>query len=239
LEAVRKIDAKPVVQEFIVGLALSLEVLSRMGVGQPLQITGLEFDAQYGCKRVYAPVEIPEPVEASMNEIGREIASRLDLHGLTDVQALLKGSAPRVNEINARLPSQTPTVVYQSAGINMLELLVDLFVNDRLGHVEVHPRRAALYQHVQVSEGKLRVQGEHIMANASGLRIERDFMGADEAITNLGGQHDAKEGVATLIVTSNDLQAAKERMAKVVERTMREFELERYSDPAPERGESS
>lgn len=239
LGAVRKIDAKPVVQEFIVGLALSLEVLSRMGVGQPLQITGLEFDAQYGCKRVYAPVETPEPVEASMNEIGRKIASRLNLHGLTDVQALLKGSAPRVNEINARLPSQTPTVVYQSAGINMLELLVDLFLNDRLGHVEVQPKRAALYQHVQVSEGELRLQGEHIMANASGLRVEMGFMGADEAITNLGGQRDAKEGVATLIVTSSNLQAARERMAKVVERMMRQFELERYSDPAPEGGEFS
>ena len=155
LAAVRKIGAEPVVQEFIEGPALSLEVVSRIGVGQPLQITGLEFDAQYGCKRVYAPVKIPGTVEVSINEIGMRIASRLDLHGLTDVQALLKGSAPKVNEINARLPSQTPTVVYQSTGINMLELLVDLFVDDRLGHLEVHPRRAALYQHVHVSEGCL------------------------------------------------------------------------------------
>jgi len=239
LAAVRKIDAKPVVQEFIKGPALSLEVVSRMGVGQPLQITGLEFDAEYGCKRVYAPVEILESVETSMNEIGTKIASRLDLHGLTDVQALLKGSTPKVNEINARLPSQTPTVVYQSTGINMLELLVDLFVDHRLGHVEVRPKCAALYQHVQVSKGELRVRGEHVMANASGLRVERGFMGADEAITNLSGRHDVKDGVATLIVTSNDLQAAKERMAKVIERMMRQFELERYSDPAPDRGESS
>jgi len=237
LEMVRNIDAKSVVQEFIEGPALSLEVISRKGLAEPLQITGLEFDEEYGCKRVYAPVETSKEIEKRMNEIGTRIASELRLNGLTDVQALVKGSSPRVNEINARLPSQTPTVVYHSTGINMAELLVELFVEDRLGSVDIRPKRAVIYQHVKAFENELKVQGEHVMVNASDLRIEEGFFGADEAITNLETDIDATNRVATLIVKSKDLRTAEKRMAEVVKKIMNEFALERYSDPSPRRGE--
>jgi len=237
LEIVRNIDAKPVVQEFIEGPALSLEVISRKGLTEPLQITGLEFDEEYGCKRVYAPVETSQEIEKRMNEIGTRIASELRLNGLTDIQALVKGSSPRVNEINARLPSQTPTVVYHSTGINMAELLVKLFLEDGLGCVEICPKRAVIYQHVKAFENELKVQGEHVMANAFDLRIEEGFFGADEAITNLKRNMDATNRVATLIVKSKDLRTAEKRMAEVVKKVMNEFALERYSDPSPRRGE--
>lgn len=233
IAAVRRVDRRPVVEAFIEGPALSLEVIGQRGKGQPLQITGLEFDEEYGCKRVYAPVEVSENVAQRMSEIGRRIASKLALNGLTDVQVLLRGSAPLVNEINARLPSQTPTVVYYSTGINMAELLVDLFVEDRLRQLEISPKKAVVYQHVIALENELRVQGEHIMANARGLRLERNFFGADEAITNLRIGTGAKGKVATLIVTSEDVRTAKDKMAKVVDNIMSEFRLERCSDPSP------
>ena len=54
LKLVRRLDDAPVVQEYIGGPALSLEIMSKDGLGQPRQITGLEFDETYGCKRVYA-----------------------------------------------------------------------------------------------------------------------------------------------------------------------------------------
>jgi pyrrolysine biosynthesis protein PylC len=63
LKIVRGVDCNPIVQQFIEGLALSLEIVGREGVGYPLQITGLEFDEAYGCKRVYAPVKVPSSVK--------------------------------------------------------------------------------------------------------------------------------------------------------------------------------
>jgi pyrrolysine biosynthesis protein PylC len=238
LAIVREVDDHPIVQEFVEGLALSLEVISRRGAGQPLQITGLEFDDRYGCKRVYAPVKISSGLKERMEAIGIKIASNLELNGLVDVQALLQRSTPKVNEINARLPSQTPSVVYHSTKINMAELLVGLFVDDRLLPVDLRPRRAVLYQHVKVLGKELRVQGEHVMAEASGIRLQRDFFGADEAITNLEPGVDATNRVATLIVQSPDVDSATKKMAKVVENIMTEYHLARYTDPSPGRGYS-
>ena len=45
-----------VVEEYVGGPSLSLEVLAWDGRATPLQVTGLEFDAAYDCKRVVAPV---------------------------------------------------------------------------------------------------------------------------------------------------------------------------------------
>ena len=45
-----------VVEEYLSGPSLSLEVLGWNGRGLPLQVTGLEFDSVYDCKRVVAPV---------------------------------------------------------------------------------------------------------------------------------------------------------------------------------------
>jgi len=235
-EAVRSIGAEPVIQEFIQGPALSLEVVSRRGSGTPLQITGLEFDETYGCKRVYAPVELSEETNEKMCRIGGRIASELKLNGLTDVQSLVKGSNLKVNEINARLPSQTPTVVYHSTGINIVELLVKLFVEDRLEQIQARPNRAVLFQHVKIFENELSVQGEHVLTNARDLRAEKNFLGADEAITNLSSDMTSADGVATLIVVSQSLSSARKKMVSVVEKIMNEFALERYRDPRPRRG---
>jgi len=239
LAIVTKVDRNPVVQEYVEGLALSVEVMSRRGVGQPLQITGLEFDEAYGCKRVYAPVEVHSSVEKRMKRIGMEIALNLRLNGLIDVQALLRGSSPRVNDINARLPSQTPSVVYHSTKINMAELLTRLFLDDRLLPARIHERRAVLYQHVKVLGKELRVQGEHVMADASDLRLKKDFLGADEAITNLELGVDATNRVATLMVKGKDLASATEKMKEAVGNVMIEYGLDHYADPSPGRGYGS
>jgi len=235
LEIVREIDDTPIIQEFIEGQALSLEVISKNGAGRPLQVTGLEFDDRYGCKRVYAPVNISSVVEKKMNEIGKRIATALGLHGLTDVQALLDDSNPKINEINARLPSQTPSVVYHSARINMAELLTRLFIDNELTPLEVQSKQAVLYQHVKVVGKELRVQGEHVMADASGLRVKENFLGADEAITNLEVGSEATDRVATLIVKSQSLSTARKKMREVTQNIMREYRLDRYTDPSPSR----
>jgi len=235
LEEVQRVDDEIVVQEFVKGPALSLEVIANTDKAKPLQITGLEFDETYGCKRVYAPVEISDDLERKFNEMGREIAKGLRLNGLTDVQAISKEGVPKVNEINARLPSQTPTVVYHSSGVNMVSLLVELFLENELPCIQIQPNYAVIYQHIRVFDGELRVQGEHVMEKAKGLQITRDFCGAHEAITNMTTDKGHVGGVATLIVKAKSLDGAKKKMARVMQRTMDEYGLDKYSDLPPNR----
>jgi pyrrolysine biosynthesis protein PylC len=236
LKVVRQLDSNPVVQAFVEGQALSLEVISSNGVGQPLQVTGLEFDERYGCKRVYAPAEASSKVRETMKAIGSKVASNLKLNGLTDIQALVDQTTPRVNEINARLPSQTPSVVYHSTEVNMAQLLIRLFTEEKPLSVNIHSEHAVVYQHVKVLGKNLRVQGEHIMADASGLRLKRDFFGADEAITNLEQGCDPTNRVATLIVKSHDLPHASKKMEQAVWNIMSEYRLDQFTDPSPTRG---
>ena len=233
LKKVRGVDEKIIIQEFIEGSALSLEVIAKKGEVTPLQITGLEFDESYSCKRVYAPVVISADLQKKFNEIGEKTAKGLKLNGLTDVQAISREGLPIVNEINARLPSQTPTVVYHSSGFNMIYLLAELFLVNELPDVRIQPRHAVIYQHIKVIDEELRVQGEHVMENVEGLQIIKNFCGANEAITNMTADKEVRELVATLIVKAKSLDDVKKKMEGVIQRIMNEYGLETYSDLAP------
>ncbi len=233
LEKTQRVDEKVVIQEFVEGLALSLEVVADKRSARPLQITGLEFDETYSCKRVYAPVKISADVESKFDETCKEIARGLGLKGLTDVQAISKDGVSKVNEINARLPSQTPTVVYHSSGINIVGLLAQLFLENELSNVRIRPDHAVIYQHIKIFDGELRVQGEHVMDKAKDLQIIKDFYGAHEAITNMTTENGHIGRVATLIVKAKSLMNAKKKTAKITQRLMDENDLHKYSDPSP------
>jgi len=233
LERIRGADEKIIIQEFIDGSALSLEVIAKKGEAKSLQITALEFDDTYGCKKVYAPVQISADLQRKFNEIGEKIAKGLRLNGLTDVQAICREGLPKVNEINARLPSQTPTVVYHSSGINMITLLAKLFLENELPDIQIQAKHAVIYQHIKVFDGELRVQGEHIMEDARDLQITKGFCGANEAITNMMVNKGARELVATLIVKAKSLDDAEKKMGRVIQRIMDEYGLETYSNLAP------
>ena len=233
LKRIGSVDEKIIIQEFIDGSALSLEVMAKKGEAKPLQITGLEFDDTYSCKRVYAPVEISADLQRKFNEISEKIAKGLRLNGLTDVQAISSEGVPKVNEINARLPSQTPTVVCHSSDVNMVILLTELFLENKLPDVRIQPKHAVIYQHIRVFDGELRVQGEHVMEEAEGLEIVKNFCGANEAITNMVADKRAREFVATLIVKTKSLGGAKKKMKRIIQRIMNEYGLEEFSDLVP------
>ena len=133
-----------VVEEYVAGPSLSLEVLAWGGRAVPLQVTGLEFDAAYDCRRVVAPGgrgAAGEPAAAgpggacdwdaavaagvldAFDAAGVRVAEGLGLNGLMDVEVMVRGAQPKLLEIDARLPSQTPTAVYWSSGLNIVELL--------------------------------------------------------------------------------------------------------------------
>ncbi len=232
LEESSSIGDESVVQKFINGPALSLELIALDGNPLPLQITQLDFDETYGCKRVFAPDLVSDDVRENFIETSKKMARGLNLKGLMDTQAIVDiNGIPLMIEINARLPSQTPTVVYHSSGINMVGLLVEMFVENKMPHVTVEPKNSVIYQHIKVNNNSAIIMGEHIMSEARNLRIKKDFFGADEAITNL--DTDRSEGVATLIVKSPSIEEARRRSMRAIERLMAEFNLTRFLDSSP------
>lgn len=210
-----------VVEEFVAGPSLSLEVLCRDGVATPLQATGLEFDETYDCKRVVAPADTawhaaatPE-VLAAFDAVAARLAQGLGLQGLMDVEVMVAGDEPKVLEIDARLPSQTPTAVLWSSGLNIVELLVRTAREGRVPPVDRAPARACVYQHVAARDGELRVTGEHVMAAARPLTRVPGFFGAHEALTDY--EPGRPSWAATLITLGERLAEARRAADAAVE----------------------
>ena len=198
-----------------------------------IQSTEIVVDSQYDCKRVLAPVGFSPTTNKKFKEIAVTIADALSLKGIMDVEAISDEGTLKVLEIDARLPSQTPTVVNKSIGINMLELLYDVFVKGYITTIpDVQHERGVVYEHIKVSPGILEVSGEHIIANARPLKFYEHFFGADEALTDFMPGN--LSWVATLIITGDNREEAWNKRCLVIENIRDYFRLSVYSDPAPD-----
>jgi pyrrolysine biosynthesis protein PylC len=221
-------DGSRVIQEFVDGPTFSLEVLGLRGKYFPLQITDLSMDARYDCKRVTAPTILSPERSQDFKGISVEIARALNLTGMMDVEVILKGGELKVLEIDARLPSQTPTAVFWSTGLNMVEMLGSIFDSGDFRIQEAEKTAGVVFQHVAVSPEGLEISGEHIMGTAGPLHVVADFFGADEAITSYDGQRD--HWVATLITKEADLSSAKEKMESVMAAIARHSQVQTVVD---------
>jgi pyrrolysine biosynthesis protein PylC len=240
-----------VVEEYVAGPSLSLEVLAWGGAAVPLQVTGLEFDAAYDCRRVVAPVgeAAGEPACAgpggacdwraavsagvldAFDAASVRVALGLGLQGLMDVEVMVRGAEPKLLEVDARLPSQTPTAVYWSSGLNILELLERTVREGAPPAVDRTARRACVYQHVRASRGMLEILGEHVMGSAGPLQVVPGFFGADEALTDYAPGRDG--WAATLIVSGATAREARVRAGEVVAELARREGLRAVPEDEP------
>jgi pyrrolysine biosynthesis protein PylC len=227
-----------VLQGYLEGPSYSIEILGRPGSYRTLQITTLEMDREHDCKRVLAPSSLPTDLARSFEETAVTLAEAVGLWGIMDVEAVLHEGRLNVLEIDARFPSQTPTAVYHSTGINMVEALARVFLPGEGREAQPTPARSprgSILEHVRVGRGELAVCGEGIMARAGPLRLEADFFGAQEALTNYTPH--LSEWVATLLVTGSDLEEAWTRRERVIAEIRGRFGLTRYRDDSPREGD--
>jgi pyrrolysine biosynthesis protein PylC len=221
-----------VLQEFVPGPSYSIEVVGRPGNYVPLQVTDLQMDENYDCKRVLAPTDLTPRLISEFEKISRSIAATMALKGLMDVEVILHDHTLKVLEVDARLPSQTPTAVFWSTGINILEMLADLFLNNTIpGRGDRDAPMGVVYEHIKVTPNRLEVAGEHLISGADALQIRKDFFGANEAITNYRPHR--QEWVATLIISEETREMAWQRRNRVISDLRQHFELEIYQDLAP------
>ena len=221
-----------VIQEYLEGPSYSIEVFGHSNRFISLQTTTIEVDAVYDCKRVLAPADLSSDLKDDFGRLSRKIAQALHLEGIMDVEVIQSLGRLKVLEIDARLPSQTPTVVYKSTGLNMVELLFEIFVKDSLPEsAPIDQEKAVIYEHLKVTPEALEVAGEHIMAEAGPLKIREGFFGADEAITDYrqGKPHWA----ATLIFTEKSPKDAWAKRCATIEDLKEYFGITAFEDSVP------
>jgi pyrrolysine biosynthesis protein PylC len=221
-----------VIQEYLEGPSYSLEIFGLGDKYVSLQTTVIEVDSVYDCKKVLAPADLSTDLESEFGRIGRKIAGALELKGVMDVEVILHRGLLKVLEIDARLPSQTPTAVLKSTGVNMVELLGDVFVRNSLPDPLPGGReKAVIYEHIRVSPEAIEVSGEHIMAAAAPLQIHQGFFGADEAITDFA--RGKSNWVATLIFVENSRQEVLAKRDATIESLKKHLGIDIFRDPGP------
>jgi pyrrolysine biosynthesis protein PylC len=177
-------DYEPVIQEFLEGDSYSIEVIGCTGNYRTYEITQIHIDSHYDCCRVTSPCALTNSIKEEMRKIAVRLAQAVKLNGIMDVEVILSNGIPKVLEIDARIPSQTPTVVYQSTGINFIDELWHLFCVGRLPDQEMIPTRYSVYEHLWVKDGAIKEVGEHYMSIRKPLSYCIDFMNSDEVITD-------------------------------------------------------
>jgi len=153
---------------------------------------------------------------------------------LMDLEVIVHEESIKVLEVDARIPSQTPTAVYWSTGMNLVKELVSIFLsNSEISQLSLPSPRGTVYEHIKVSPGLIEVAGEHIMSGVDPLHIVEEFFGVNEAITNYTPGR--SEWVATLITSGTDRGEAWDRREEAIRDIRRKFELSMYYDRGPAR----
>ena len=193
-----------VAQEYLEGPSYSIEIIGFPGNYTPLQVTELHMDSDYDCKRVLAPSGLDPTLVIEFEQMAIRVAERIQLKGLMDVEVILRDGQLKTLEIDARLPSQTPTTVFQSTSINMVKLLAELFLTGKMNINNTNQPQTTIYEHIKVIKNHIEVMGEHIMSGIGSLKLFQGLFGADEVITNF--HPDLNEWVATLIIKGKNME---------------------------------
>jgi len=207
--------SRMVAQEYLEGPSYSIEIIGSPGNYSPLQVTELHMDSDYDCKRVLAPSGLEAALVIEFQQMAIRIAERIGLKGLMDVEVILRDSQLKALEIDARLPSQTPTAVFQSTGVNMVKLLGELFLTGKMNINSFSQPQTTIYEHIKVTKNHIEVAGEHIISGIGPLKLYQGLFGADEVITNYHPR--LSEWVATLILKGKNTEEVLDKKRQTYE----------------------
>ncbi len=231
LEIVRSIGDEPVMQEFVHGKSVSIEVIGNGSMAESYVTTEVVLDTNYDCKMVRCNPDILSPEDDVLfGEIGRNVAEKMGLSALMDVEAILTPKGLRVLEIDARIPSQTPAAIEAAMGVNLLEELTFTALGKRTGRVRENG--SSVYRHVVMKDGILRACGEKEFGHVRNPRLVKGFFGSDDAITDY--EPGKEEWRATLITSGPTESEVDCRCDATVRSILDECSLETFIDEIPE-----
>ncbi|MDZ7762401.1 MAG: 3-methylornithine--L-lysine ligase PylC [Desulfovermiculus sp.] len=218
----------PIAEQYISGPLYSLEVIGVPDAYETIQGTDLVMDQVFDCKRVIAPSILDKRIIATFEDQAKAIAQAVHLHGVMDVEAIVHDGQLITIEIDARLPSQTPTAVYWSCDCNILEHAVYALLR---GHAPIRNathEKYVIYEHIVIEDRYLSFCGEHCIAQSTELALIDDFMGADEAITNV--HLDPANWVATLIFVGTSRDELYKKRSRFYTQVVEAFALDAFKE---------
>lgn len=212
-----------VIEEYLEGPSYSIEIIGLPGQYKVYHITELFMDENYDCKRVMSCPDIDPALKRQFQDIAYRLGDIVKLHGIMDVEVIDCQGVLKVLEIDVRHPSQTPINIYHATGVNFIAELHRVFCpgsDFAASPVEENPQYVSLEQ-IEVTKDAITVLGEHILTQGQGLRLEKNFCGADQAFTNYQPGKDS--WVATVICKASNsmaLAAKRENMFEEIGKLM-------------------
>ena len=231
LDFIKSINDEPVIQEFVHGKSVSIEVIGNGKTAKSYVTTEVCLDSNYDCKMVRCNPNIMSKDDCDLfAKIGKDVAETIGLKALMDVEAILTPKGLRVLEIDARIPSQTPAAIEAATSVNLLEELVTMALGKPKDRQPTDG--CSIYRHVFLKDGKLRSCGEKEFGHVKEPRFAPGLFGSDNSITDYAPGKD--EWHATLISKGRTEEEADERAASCIERILDECSIDEFLDGTPE-----
>jgi len=231
IDRIMRMGDEPVIQEFVSGRNVSLEIIGNGSEFRPFVTTEVMLSRDYDCKRVRClPGILDREKEEGFRRIAEKLAESIDLHSLMDVEAIDTEKGLRVLEIDARIPSQTPAAVLAATGINLLEEMV---VSRFGGHTRKRKEEASSYEHFIVRYGKMASCGEKEFADVRCPKIIPGLFGADEMITD----HEDGSNIwrCTMINSAPTEEELERKRIGCIRSIMRECGIIEFTDATPDK----
>ncbi|AMK13704.1 pyrrolysine biosynthesis protein PylC [methanogenic archaeon mixed culture ISO4-G1] len=231
LEIVKGLNDEPVIQEFVHGKSVSVEVIGNGTTARSYITTEVCLDSNYDCKMIRCnPNIMSKELCDSFGEMGVKTAERIGLKALMDVEAILTPKGLRVLEIDARIPSQTPAAIQAATGVNLLEELVTTALGNPADRKP--DNGCSVYRHVHYRDGVLRSCGEKEFGHLRNPSFGNGLFGSDDSISDyVPGKN---EWYAVFISKGCTEEEADRKAADVISNILNELGLREFIDGKPE-----
>ncbi|MCB6993575.1 3-methylornithine--L-lysine ligase PylC [bacterium 210820-DFI.6.37] len=152
-----------IIQEFIEGPSYSVEIIGKPGNYRTYELTEIFVDEVYDCNLAATLHTIEPEKKKKIEAFALKIASLIKLEGIMDLEVIDHHGEIKILEIDARLPSQTPIVVYHASGMNYIKELYDLFFHGSFRDEQKNKKYYASLTQYLFRENRYSSHGEHIM----------------------------------------------------------------------------
>lgn len=231
LKKVSDLNDTPVVQEFVHGKSISIEVIGNGCTARSYITTEVVLDRDYDCKQVLCnPGILGEEEDTRFGMCAKMTAEDMGLNGIMDMEAIDTPGGFRVLEIDARLPSQTPAAILAGTGINLLD---ELYRAASGKDSEARSsRRWSSYEHFHVTGGKMLTCGEKKFSHVRTPALRPGLFGADEMVTDY--REGSPDWYAIMINSADSEEGLRRKREDSINQIMKECQIGEFVDLSPE-----
>lgn len=164
-------DGSYIIQEFVEGPSYSVEVIGTPGNYRAYEITQIFVDDIYDCNLAATYRTIEPELKKEIEKLAVKTAEIMHLKGIMDLEVIDCKGMIKILETDARLPSQTPIVVYHASGMNYISELYNVFCDGTFRKPLTDTGAFASLAHYEFKDGVISSHGEHIMTEGRTLNI--------------------------------------------------------------------